>query len=179
MLKTALAVLTLFPTAAFAAPPRVISAVEGDFNGDGSRDRAVLTDNGNANADLAIFLNDGKHGYKAAGTAKAIAFNGGLSGNTPELRVTPTGSVQVYAENAAVGRAHWERTLTISYRGGRFVVSGLTASSSDALDPDAGSACDINLLTGKGMANDKKVTVKAGGIALGQWTEHKIPAPCR
>jgi hypothetical protein len=185
MLKAALSFLALIPVAAYAAPPesiaphKVISAVEGDFNGDGSLDRAVLMDNGQSDADLVIYLNDGNGAFKAAGHAPAIAFNGGLAGNSPELRLGKTGALQVHAENMAIGRDHWERTLTVSFRGGQFVVSGITASSYDTLNPKAAGSCDVNLLTGKGTAGRKKIAVRAGGIALGQWTEDKIPAACQ
>jgi len=185
MLKAALALLSFVPVAAYAAPPeniaphKVISAVEGDFNGDGSLDRAVLMDDGQSDADLVIYLNDGNRGFKAAGSATGIAFNGGLAGNSPELRLSKTGVLQVHAENMAIGRDHWERTLTVSFRGGQFVVSGITASSYDTLNPRAAGSCDVNLLTGKGTAGRKKIAVKAGGIALSQWSEDKIPAPCQ
>ncbi len=160
------------------APQRVISALTGDWNGDGHQDRAVLIDNGDTDADLAVYLSDGNGGLKLAGFAPALAFNGKMFGNTPDLRLSKTGALQVHAENMAVGRDHWERTLTLSFRGGQFVVSGITATSYDTLDPKAGGSCDINLLTGKGKSGKKAVTVKGGAIALAQWTEDKIPAAC-
>ncbi|WP_443748178.1 FG-GAP repeat domain-containing protein [Asticcacaulis solisilvae] len=185
MLKAALVAIAFVPAAALAAPPetiaphKIISAVEGDFNGDGSLDRAVLMDNGDTDADLVIYFNDGNGGFKPAGSAAAIAFNGGLAGNSPDLRLSKSGALQVHSENMAIGRSHWERTLTLSYRGGQFVVSGITASDFDTLDPGAGGACDINLLTGKGTSGRKKVTVKGGAVPLSQWTEDKIPAACQ
>lgn len=185
MLKAALFAIALAPAAAYAAPPesiaphKVISAVEGDFNTDGSLDRAVLMDNGDSDADLVIYVNDGNGGFKAAGSAAAIAFNGGLAGNSPDLRLSKTGALQVHAENMAIGRDHWERTLTISFRGGQFVVSGITASGYDTMDPKSATSCDLNLLTGKGLSDRRRVTIKAGAIALSQWTEDKIPAACQ
>jgi hypothetical protein len=185
MLKAALFAIAFLPMAAYAAPPesiaphKVISAVEGDFNGDGSLDRAVLMDNGQSDADLVIYINDGNGGFKAAGSAPAIAFNGGLAGNSPQLRLSKTGALQVHAENMAIGRDHWERTLTVSFRGSRFVVSGITASSYDTMNPKSAASCDLNLLTGKGTSGRKKIAVKAGAVALSQWTEDKIPAVCQ
>ncbi len=185
MLKAVIAALSFVPLIASAAPPeslsphKVISAVAGDFNGDGSLDRAVLTDNGDSDADLVIYVNDRNGGFKAGGSAPAIAFNGGLAGNSPELRLSKTGALQVHAENMAIGRDHWERTLTISYRGGQFVVSGITASAYDTMDPKSATSCDLNLLTGRGTSDRRKVTMKAGAIPLGQWTEDKIPAACQ
>ncbi len=159
------------------APQTVISALTGDWNGDGSQDRAVLIDNGD-DADLAIYLSEGG-AMKLAGFAPALAFNGRMFGNTPELLLSKTGALQVHSGNSAIGRDHWDRTLTLSYRSGQFVVSGITASNYDTLNPKAASACDINLLTGKGKAGKKAVTVKAGGVALTQWSEDKIPAACQ
>ncbi len=180
MLKAVIAALLVLPVQAPAAEPpasiathKIISAVEGDFNGDGSRDRAILIDGGDSNADIAIYFNDGNGGFKAAGTASAIAFNGGLFGNSPDLRLSKTGALQVHSENIAIGRDHWERTLTLSYRGGQFVVSGITASGYDTMNPKDSTACDLNLLTGKGLSGRKKVTVKAGAVPLGQWNDDK------
>ncbi|MBW8734613.1 MAG: hypothetical protein JF571_09955 [Asticcacaulis sp.] len=185
MLKAALAALALLPAAAVAAPPesiaphKVISAVEGDFNADGSIDRAVLMDNSDSDSDLVIYLNDGNGGFKAGGMASAIAFNGGLAGNSPDLRLSKTGALQVHSENIAIGRDHWERTLTVSYRGGQFVISGITASGYDTMNPKDSTACDLNLLTGKGLSGRKKVMVKTGAIPLGQWSDDKVPAICQ
>lgn len=178
------AALLLTAAPALAAPPEsiapqtVISALTGDWNGDGSQDRAVLIDNGDSDADLAVYLSDGNGGLKMAGFAPALAFNGKMFGNTPDLRLSKTGALQVHSENSAIGRSHWDRVLTLSYRSGQFVVSGITASYYDTLDPKAGGSCDLNLLTGKGKSGKKNVTIKASPIALTQWNEDKIPAPC-
>jgi hypothetical protein len=178
------AALFLTATPVMAAPPEtiapqtVISALTGDWNNDGSQDRAVLIDNGDTDADLAVYLSDGSGGLKLAGFAPALAFNGKMFGNTPELQLSKTGALQVHSGNSAIGRDHWDRVLTLSYRSGQFMVSGITASYYDTLDPKAGGSCDINLLTGKGKAGKKSVAVKAGGVALTQWTEDKIPAAC-
>ncbi len=185
MLKYVFAAFAILPLSAFAATPasippqKVISAVTGDWNGDGSMDRAVLIDSGDSNADIAIYLNDGNDGFKLAGFGPAVAFNGGLFGNSPELRVSKTGALQVHSENIAIGRSHWERLLTLSYRNGQFVVSGVTASYNDTMDRSAGGSCDLNLLTGKGTSDRKKIAIKSAPVALSQWNDDKMPAACQ
>lgn len=174
---------------AWAAPPRapgdipsakVLSAVTGDWNNDGSIDHAVLFETDDSYAGLAVFLSKRNAGVALAAFNPHMAFNGAMAGSTPELRVAKSGSLQLHSENMAVGRDHWERTLTISYRGNRVVVSGITASDYDTLDPDSGSSCDVNLLTGKGKSGKKTVKVKAGGVPLAKWDDDtSTPKACQ
>jgi hypothetical protein len=188
-LAFAVAALLLTAMPAAAAPPhapgdipsaRVLSAVTGDWNNDGSIDHAVLFETDDSYAGLAIFLSKGNGGVALSAFNPHMAFNGQMAGSTPELRVAKSGSLQLHSENMAVGRDHWERTLTISYRGNRVVVSGITASDYDTLDPNSGTSCDINLLTGKGKAGKKTVKVKAGGVPLAKWDDDtSTPKACQ
>lgn len=181
------AVLTLTAAPALAAPPapvaleKVLSAVVGDWNDDGSMDRAVLIDDpDNSSADLAIYTSDGEQKLKAAGFAHDIAFAGAMFGSMPQLRIDDKhkGALQVYSENTAVGRDKWERTMTLAYRNGQFVVAGLTLTAWDTLNPKGGGTCDINYLSGKAKAGKKMIKVASGGIPLSQWTEDKVPSAC-
>lgn len=189
LVSIAAAAVLLAALPAVAAPPRapgdipsakVLSAVTGDWNNDGSIDHAVLFETDDSYAGLAIFLTKGHAKLVMAAFNPHMAFNGQMAGSTPELRITKSGSLQLHSENMAVGRDHWERTLTISYRGNRVVVSGITASAYDTLDPDSASSCDINLLTGKGKSGRKTVKVRAGGVPLAQWDDDKsTPKACQ
>lgn len=90
----------------------------------------------------------------------------GMAGTESSLAVAPGGSLQIKQMNDSVGRYRWERTLTVSFRNGQYVISGFTYSDRDTLDPNTGGSCDYNLLTGRGKRNNKNVKVKANPPAL-------------
>ena len=194
MLKilTLSAVAALLATPALAAPPsapsavppsKIVSAASGAWTDDGSMGRALLIDDpDNASVDLAIYIGnsaDPSQDLKLAAFAHDIASSGNMSGNTAALRQTKKGALQVYSENTAVGRDKWERTMTLAYRSGHFVVSGLTLSAYDDLSPGSGGACDINFLSGKAKAGRKMISVPSGGIPVEKWTEDMIPKACQ
>ncbi len=161
-------------------PSKVVSAASGDFTSDGSLGRAVLIEDAdNASVDLAIYTGDAGNPMKLAAFAHDIASSGAMFGNMAELRTTKTGALQVHSENMAVGRDKWERTMTLAFRNGHFVVSGLTLSAFDTLDPKAGGSCDINFLSGKAKAGRKAIKVAMGAIPVEKWTEDMIPKACQ
>ena len=189
------ALATLLASTAFAAPPplpgappavppsKIVSATTGAWTDDGSMGHAVLIDDpDNDSVDLAIYTGDSANpdqGLKLAAFAHDIASSGNMFGNTAELRQTKKGALQVYSENTAVGRDKWERTMTLAFRGGHFVVSGLTMTSYDDLDPNSAVACDLNFLSGVGKSGKKTLKIAAGGIPLDKWSEDLIPKHCQ
>lgn len=186
MLKPLAILLALAPAAAFAqtapqsvAPEKVLSSVTGDWNDDGSFDRAVLIDNGDEGAGIAVYMSGSDGNMQPAAWGSDIAWSGAIWGTLPSLKLSPSGGLQVYSENSGVGRDRWNETLSLAFRGGQVVVAGVTMHTYDTLDPKNTHSCDINLLTGKGISDKKAVTVAAGGIALSQWSGESLPAPCQ
>lgn len=171
----------LFVLSAFAAPPvmvpvdRVLAAATFDANGDGGVDRAVLV--GVEDPALHVFLSQPTGAFQHI-VAPHLAWTGAMWGTLPSLEPTEKGSLKVHSENSAIGRSRWSQTLTLSFREGKLVVSGYTWSSYDTLDPSAGRQCDLNLLTGRGTANGKAVTVPVAPVAAADWTEASVPAVC-
>ncbi len=171
------------PGAPPAVPPsKIVSAASGAWTDDGSVGRAVLIDDDdNASVDLVIYSGNSTNpdqGLKLAAFAHDIASSGNMMGNTAELRQTQKGALQIYSENMAIGRDKWERTMTLAYRGGHFVVAGLTMSAFDDLKPNSGVSCDLNFLSGVGKLGKKTLKVAAGGIPVDKWSEDMIPAAC-
>jgi hypothetical protein len=153
-------VLALGAGAALADPidtSNIVAAVTGDFNKDGTPDLALLV-RGEDDMDLRFFLRDKDGMYlKEAGVALNKVWGnaqpGGVVGQEPELKAMPNGSIQVITHNDAIGRDRWSQTLTIAYRNTDFIVAGFTYTYYDTLDPDSNGDCDLNVLTGKGIAN--------------------------
>ena len=166
-------------------PPfeKVLSAVTLDFNNDATMDRAVLAQ-GEDGADLYLYLGDadtaapaGK--MKLALLKKNFVFSGLLWGTLPGLAVNGKGSLVVKAENSAIGRNKWDEALAIGWRGGDFLVLGLTYASRDGLDPRAGGNCDLNLATGKGTRNGKPVTFAPRPVKVADWSDDSLPKDCQ
>jgi len=179
-----------FASAAFAqtpSPEHVLSSVTLSFGDTGDADRAVLVENGDAGADLYIFLAPPgplDDAGKRAPPAKPVllktnaAWNGQLWGTRPTLEVSGKGSLLIKSENTGIGRSHWEQTLTVVYRNKEFVVAGLTYAAYDTLDPKANGSCDLNFLSGKGKRNGKPVDLKTAAPKLADWSNDKLPKEC-
>lgn len=181
-LRVSLALSVLLPSGAAGAQDAMIPAkavagsatvpVDGDIN----RYRAVLAETGEG-ADLYIYTDAGE-GWVEAAHAKDIVWRGGMYGQEPWLEATEHGSLKLYSENSAIGRDRWEQILTIAYRGGEFVVAGYTFSYYDTLDPDATGQCDVNLLTGRGLHNDKTFKTRLPATKVADWTMDTSPPEC-
>jgi hypothetical protein len=168
-------VLALSAGVALADPidtDNIVAAVTGDFNKDGAQDLALLV-RGDGDMDLRFFLQDKDGQYlKPAGAALGKVWGtaqpDGVVGQEPELKALPNGSLQVITKNGAIGRDRWNQTLTLAYRNTDFIVAGFTYSYYDTLDEANNGDCDLNVLTGKGVANvpDGKGGSKKIAIAL-------------
>jgi hypothetical protein len=145
----------------------IVASVTGDWNKDGLPDLALLV-RGTDNMDLHFFLQADGGYLKSAGVARGKVWGtaepDGIVGQEPELKALPNGSIQVITMNDAIGRDRWNQTLTLAYRNTDFIVAGFTYSYYDTLEPDNNGDCDLNVLTGKGIAH--KPDGKGGQIKL-------------
>ncbi len=161
----------------------VLSAVTLDFAGDGRQDRAVLVQNADASADLYIYLAKDEAGSESVLTLaelkKSLVFSGAMWGQLPSLDVNGKGSLLIKSENEGVGRDRWSQVLTVVYRNKEFLIGGVAYSARDTLDPKSGGACDLNLLSGKGLRNGKPVEGKTAPIKLTDWSDEKLPKECK
>jgi hypothetical protein len=73
------------------------------------------------------------------------------------LELLENGSFKIMIDHSGAGRSASLREYTVSFRHGKFVLSGITISEYDRVDPELGGSCDINLLTGDGERNSKPV----------------------
>lgn len=182
--------LTLFiaqATTAYASetsikPSQAISAVTTDWNEDGGFDRAVLVDGSGDDADLYIYLSGtsdsddedmGLHLFKPG-----FAWMGAMWGQQPRLSLNDRGSLMIHTENTGIGRSAWNQKLTVAWRNNQFVVAGYTYDSYDRLDPDNVVNCDLNLLTGKGVRNDKPITSPVKRVPLKEWNNETVEQIC-
>jgi hypothetical protein len=150
----------------------VTSPVDGDIN----RFRAVLVET-EEGGDLYVFADAGE-GWKQVAHAKDMVWRGAMYGQEAWMEATEHGSLKIYSENSVVGRNRWEQVLTIAYRNGVFQVAGYTYSYYDTIDPDANGQCDVNLLTGKGVLNDKTFKTSLKAMPVQDWTMETKPPEC-
>ena len=95
------------------------------------------------------------------------------------LNRAANGSLTIEQLNIGFSRSRWERTLTISYRNGKYVISGFTYSAWDAHNPELGQGCDYNLITGKGIRNGKKVNIKTRALDLQSFSSPEKLESCK
>jgi hypothetical protein len=173
------------PAPSQSAPPeiaqdKVLSSATSDWNRDGIEDRAILaaSDADPTETDLFIYLSDQSQKPKLALSKKNVAWRGAMYGTQPSLSVNPQGSLVIQSANDAIGRDRWSKKITALYENGEFIVAGFTYSYHDTLDLSAGGTCDVNLLTGKGVKNDKEFRTTLKPLNLQAWTEDSEPKEC-
>jgi len=175
----------------FSAPARaeapnfenVLSAVTLDFTGKGQQERAVLVQNKDDGANLYIYLSkddaESESVLALAEMKKGVVFSGSMWGQLPSLDVNGKGSLLIKSGNDAIGRDRWTQTLTVVYRNKEFLIGGIAYTERDTLDPKGGGACDLNLLSGKGLRNGKPIEAKLTPIRLADWSDEKLPKECQ
>jgi hypothetical protein len=162
-----------------AASKMEVAEATGDINGDGVPDTVQLLQAADdTDIDLAVTLSTGgKLPDKPTLIKPAFGWSNGMS-DAPGLKITPKGSVVIEFRNDQ-GRGRWRQQFTLAYRSGVLVVAGYAYEGRDALDPDKGAGCDLDLLTGKGTRNLKPVKIAPGGIPVTNWSDDIVPKPCK
>ena len=185
-LNAALVLSIALPLAAGAADfpaGRVTAMASGDWNKDGVADLALVAtpgdDSGEDNG-LYVYLAKPEENRLTLALALPHTVWGNLTlyGQEPELAALANGSFTLTTKNDAVGRDRWRQSLTVAYRNFDFIVAGYTFSSYDTLDPDSGSECDLNVLTGKGKARGQPIAGKAQFVLLKDWQDDIARSIC-
>lgn len=168
-----------------------LSEVTLDIDRDGKMDRAVLVgDPESEYMDLYIYLaiSDEKldlsrrpNFLKKDITESSIIDRGLASKGNGSLTVS-------YCYGCGANKS-WNETLTIVHRGGEFLVAGYTrdwdwnSHTSDGNVETIIGDCDINFLTGKGIASQsldegKPLKEKFMPVKLADWSAEKRPKAC-
>ncbi|MER8485206.1 hypothetical protein [Mesorhizobium sp. M1322] len=182
----------LAPTVALAEPietQKIITALTGDWNGDGGTDLVMIVETEPSDPmDVHFFLRDREHNFlRPAGTVRGQIlgeWNGydrpgyEASDTEPELTGLPNGSIKLYLPAMPVGSKRTNQTLTLAYRDGAFIVAGFAYNYHDYFEDNVASDCDYNVLTGKGKGSkiqpdgttkQKTVAVEGKVIAFSEW----------
>lgn len=189
-MKSLIAVLVLsaaLPAAAGAADfpaERILAMASGDWNKDGVPDLAIVAtadeDSGN-DSGLYVYLAKPEEGRLTLALSLPNTVWGSppiMAGQEPELAALANGSFTLVTKNESIGRDRWRQTLTIAYRNFDFIVAGYTFSSYDTLNPDGGSKCDLNVLTGKGKALGQPISGQAQFVLLKDWKDGIARSVC-
>lgn len=170
--------LTAFAQDAKVRASDVLSAISSFL--DTQDYRAVLVQ-GDQNADLYIFTGRYTEPQQVV-YAKDIAITG-IGGVDAHLTLSPSGALQLISENIAIGRHRWQQTLTIVYRNDQFMVGGYTYSYYDTLAVDDNGdvktgKCDVNLLTGRGIIDDRPFRTELKALPVQDWSIEISPPEC-
>ncbi|ESX04824.1 hypothetical protein X769_11660 [Mesorhizobium sp. LSJC268A00] len=160
-----------------------------DMDNDGRMDRAAIAaDSDTGLADLSIYLAAGEGkldpSRKPDFVKKALTQDRILG-----LESKGKGSLVVTSCFGCGANKSWDTTLTIVWRGGKFLVAGYSRDwdwNVQKADGSVGTTlggCDINFLTGRGVASKdlddgKPVAGKFVPIALADWSDDSRPEPC-
>ncbi|TIL50268.1 hypothetical protein [Mesorhizobium sp.] len=184
--------MLLAPTITLAEPietQKIITALTGDWNGDGAVDLVMIVETEPGDPmDMHFFLRDPEANFlKAAGIVRDQIlgeWNGydrpgyAASDTEPQLTALPNGSIKLYLPAMPVGSKRTNQTLTLAYRDGVFIVAGFAYDYHDYLEDNVASDCDYNVLTGKGKSgrmqpdgstSEKTVAVEGKVIAFSEW----------
>lgn len=128
----------------------VFDTISSDLNGNGIMETYTLIRGPEDNADLVV---SGDPGLDQ--TFPVLVWAGAMAGTIPSLGLTPAGSLQITHGNESIGRGRWQEVLTVAYRFDRLTLAGMTTSWFDTQDFDNTGSCDVNLLTGRGVFEQK------------------------
>lgn len=158
-------------------PGDIIDAAIGDWNRDGLDDLAVLAVTGpkeNMKVGVYVYFREPQTEGSLLRLVLAVpdkVWGGRFHGQEPSVVALKNGSIAIETRNFAIGRDRWEHTISLAWRNGRFLVAGLTFKSYDTSQERESLTCDLNLLTGKGIINDKQTTFPPLSLTLDKW-EH-------
>ena len=156
----------------------ILSVVAADWNADKRIDSAILLKSADQ-ADLYLYLSNAAGDMELKLAKKNLVWSGALAGTLPQLKLAKDGGLLIQSENDAIGRDRWHQRLSIDYRDNDFLVTGYTYDAQDTLNPKFSLSCDVNLLTGKGVKNNKAFKIDGQKIKLSDWTDEKAPKECR
>ena len=168
---------------------KIITAVSGDWNGDGAIDLAMIVETEPTDPmDMHFFLKDKEHNFlRPAEVVREQIFaewNGydrpgyENSDTEPDLTALPNGSIKLHLPAMPIGSERTNQTLIIAYRNGAFIVAGFAYDYEDYQQDNVARACDYDVLTGKGMSRKKQpdgtteqkpVSVEGQVIAFKDW----------
>ncbi|MFA6157046.1 hypothetical protein [Mesorhizobium sp.] len=203
-LRLALALLLpaiALPNVARAEPietRKIITALTGDFNGDGAPDLVMVVETEPTDPmDIHFFLRDKEHNYLKSVEIVHDQIDAEWNGydrpgyensdTEPELTMLPNGSIKFYLPALPQGSERTNQTLIIAYRDGDFIVAGFAYESEDFQQDNVASACDINILTGKGTSSKKQpdgttrhraISVEGRTVAFRDWNPGAAFSAC-
>ena len=161
-----LSLILLLPASALAEPietQKIITALTGDFNGDGAADLTMIVETEPDDAmDMHFFLRDKEHNFlKSAGIVHEQIYGEWNDydqphyegfGTEPALTALPNGSIKLYLPGQIGPGERTDKTLTIAWRNDAFIVTSVAYVYYQFRTDIIASSCDYDVLTGKGKS---------------------------
>ena len=154
-------------SSAAAAQDEGAQSLPADLDGDGVMEVFSLAPNGNGGADLVI-EDDG-----ALIVAENFAWHGDLEYQQPSLSLAENNTLHVLSMNEASGPP-WHMTISVFHDGETYRVGGIVHDWYDRIDPELGSVCVLNLVTGDGTVTAMSGEIRTlepptGPLEIGEW----------
>jgi hypothetical protein len=171
LIATCLAVI-LSGSTVYAEPietQKIITALSGDFNGDGVQDLAMIVETEPSDPmDMHFFLGRPERFYLQPVEVVRGQIDGEWNGydrpgyensdTEPSLSLLPNGSIRLDIPALPMGGERTNQTITLAYRDKQFVVAGFAFEHNDLLHENIDSKCEYNVLTGKGVSGKRNMT---------------------
>lgn len=101
-------------------------------------------------------------------------WRGHMDGDLPRLELTEKTSLQILSGRNG-DRVQWDKTITIAYRTGEFLMAGYAYESNDAHDESNDTKVDYNVLSGEITVSGKTSQVPGKSIPWNDWSEKDLP----
>lgn len=154
-------------------PDAIFSVATTDWNNDGIEDPVIILNiNNGEQFDGLFYLSDESGRLALLHHIPDIVWGSSVMfGQEPSVTKTPYGSIIIGSQNSAIGRDRWEQKITIAYRDNQLILAGFTYSFYDTLDTENYGNCDLNLLTGKGLTNEKSISFRSVFMPLSSYSD--------
>lgn len=143
-----LALLTLATPAPAQQVPAILSAISGDWDGNGIPDAALLVPGPEESATLILYRG-GFSGMEPVLTLPGVALAGIWAGQAPRLEARGERGFALLSEQTGIGRTPWMQAISVVWQGAEPMVAGFDYSFYDRLDLAHYGECSVDLLTGR------------------------------
>lgn len=154
----------LMPTVAMAIELPTIQKVLCAITMPSKIRRAMLVE-GKKGVDFYLFEKDKLLTYK-----DNVMAGGTSADKMPDLSLSPSGELILRSQNSNKRHGHYQQTMTLMIKNNKFLITQFTYQYKNVDKTETISeSCEMNLLSGLVVVNDKRFKLKTRAIPLQRW----------